>query len=212
MYYNNSTYIYYDNNFVLAKEATTDLYSQTLHYGTGIFEGIRSYQTPNGVKIFKAIEHYNRLKTSAEKMYIDLQYTTEQLIELSYKLLEKNNLSNAYIRPLVFLGANMSLTPTNEVHCMICAWDWGKYLGAKKLKVRLSSYTRPDPRSCHVDAKVTGHYVNSILSTTEAKKHGYDEALLLDGSGNVAEGPGANFFMEKMVLFLHRRKEIYYQV
>ena len=91
----------------------------------------------------------------------------------------------------------MSLTPTEEVHVMLCAWEWGKYLGNKQLDVMMSSYQRPNPKSCHVEAKVTGHYVNSILATTEAKNKGFDEALLLDANGHVAEGPGANFFFEK---------------
>ena len=91
----------------------------------------------------------------------------------------------------------MSLTPTDEVHVFLCAWEWGKYLGNKMLNVMTSSYQRPNPKSCHVEAKVTGHYINSILATTEAKQKGFDEALLLDANGNVAEGPGANFFFEK---------------
>ena len=130
-------------------------------------------------------------------MYLKVNYTAEDFTQLTYQLLEKNNLSNAYIRPLIFAGANMSLTPTDEVHVMLCAWEWGKYLGDKLLDVTISSYERPNPKSCHVDAKVTGHYVNSILATTEAKQKGFDEALLLDANGNVAEGPGANFFFEK---------------
>jgi branched-chain amino acid aminotransferase len=91
----------------------------------------------------------------------------------------------------------MSLTPTDEVHILLCAWEWGKYLGTNLLNVMTSSYQRPNPKSCHVDAKVTGHYVNSILATTEAKNNGFDEALLLDANGYVAEGPGANFFFEQ---------------
>jgi branched-chain amino acid aminotransferase len=134
---------------------------------------------------------------SAEKMHLKVNYSVDELTSLTYQLLKKNNLGNAYIRPLIFAGANMSLTPTDEVHVMLCAWEWGKYLGDKLLDVTMSSYERPNPKSCHVDAKVTGHYVNSILATTEAKQKGFDEALLLDAQGNVAEGPGANFFFEK---------------
>jgi branched-chain amino acid aminotransferase len=172
-------------------------YVQTMHYGSGAFEGIRSYETPDGTRIFKSEEHYKRLLYSAEKMYLKVNYSVDELTSLTYQLLKKNNLGNAYIRPLIFAGANMSLTPTDEVHVMLCAWEWGKYLGDKLLDVTISSYERPNPKSCHVDAKVTGHYVNSILATTEAKQKGFDEALLLDAHGNVAEGPGANFFFEK---------------
>jgi branched-chain amino acid aminotransferase len=197
MYYNENTVVFFNGEWLNAKDLMVSPYSQVLHYGSGVFEGIRSYETPDGTRIFKSTEHYNRLLYSADKMYLKVNYSAEEFTQLTYQLLEKNNLSNAYIRPLIFAGANMSLTPTSEVHVMLCAWEWGKYLGNKLLDVMVSSYQRPNPKSCHVDAKVTGHYVNSILATTEAKNKGFDEALLLDANGNVAEGPGANFFFEK---------------
>jgi len=197
MYYNNDTVLFLDGNWIKAEEGKTNLYSQTLHYGAGVFEGIRSYKTDDGAKIFKAKAHYERLHYSAEKMHIKLDYSVEELTQLSYELLEKNNLENAYIRPLVYLGENMQLQPTNKVHVMLCVWEWGRYLGDTQLKLMTSSFQRPNPKSCFVEAKVTGHYTNSILATTEAKQKGFDEALLLDMNGNVAEGPGANFFYEK---------------
>lgn len=197
MYYNAESKVYLDGEFILAKDAQTDLYSQTLHYGSGVFEGIRAYDTPDGVRIFKAKEHYERLKYSAESMHMPFPWSVDQLTKISYELLEINNLKDAYIRPLVYLGANMSLTPTNEVHIVLMAWEWGKYLGDTLLHVMLSSYQRPNPKSCHVQAKVVGHYTNSILATTEAKQKGYHEALLTDINGFIAEGPGANFFYEK---------------
>ena len=197
MYYNDNTEVFFNGEWLKAKDLMVSPYAQTMHYGSGAFEGIRSYETPDGTRIFKAEEHYKRLLYSAEKMYLKVNYSVEELTSLTYQLLKKNNLGNAYIRPLIFAGANMSLTPTDEVHVMLCAWEWGKYLGDKLLDVTISSYERPNPKSCHVDAKVTGHYVNSILATTEAKQKGFDEALLLDAHGNVAEGPGANFFFEK---------------
>lgn len=197
MYYNSNSQVYFNGKFVKANEATTDLYSQTLHYGSGVFEGIRSYDTEDGVRIFKAKEHYDRLRFSAEKMHIQLDLSSEELEKITYKLLEINNLKDAYIRPLVYLGPNMSLSPTQEVNVVIMAWEWGKYLGDQQLRVCLSSYQRPNPKSCHVEAKVVGHYTNSILATTEAKQKGFDEAILTDANGFVAEGPGANFFFEK---------------
>ncbi len=197
MYYNENTTIYLDGKWTKAKDASTDLYSQTLHYGSGVFEGIRSYKTEDGTLVFKAKEHYERLKYSAEKMHIKLNLSVEELTKLTYELLERNNLKDAYIRPLVYLGANMSLQPTEEVHVMLCAWEWGRFLGDAQLKLMTSSFQRPNPKSCFVDAKVIGHYTNSILATTEAKRNGFDEALLLDMNGKVAEGPGANFFYEK---------------
>lgn len=197
MYYNEETTVYLNGKWLKAKDAQTDLYNQTMHYGNGVFEGIRAYDTEDGVQVFKAKEHYERLLYSAEKMHINLNYTVEELVDLTYELLEKNGLSNAYIRPLVYLGANMALQPTEEVNVFLCAWEWGKYLGNDMLNLMTSSYQRPNPKSCHVEAKVVGHYTNSILATTEAKQKGFDEALLLDANGNVAEGPGANFFYEK---------------
>lgn len=197
MYYNKNTTLYLNGKFIKATDASTDLYSQTLHYGYGVFEGIRAYQTVNGTKIFKAVDHYERLRKSAELINIPFQYDTDELIRVTYQLLKKNNLTDAYIRPLVYCSPNMSLTPPKEVYLMICAWEWGKYLGDNLLKLCLSSYQRPNPNSVKVEAKVTGHYVNSILATSEAKVRGYDEALMLDMNGNVAEAPGANFFYEK---------------
>lgn len=197
MYYTKDTILYLNGKFIKAVDAHTDLYSQSLHYGFGAFEGIRAYQTMNGAKIFKAYEHFERLKTSCALVGIPFQYEVEELIQVAYQLLEKNNLSDAYIRPLVYCGANMQLTHTNEVYLMMCAWEWEKYHGDKKLKMCISSYQRPNPNSLKIEAKVTGHYVNSILATSEAKVRGYDEALMLDMNGNLAEAPGANFFMEK---------------
>ena len=197
MYYTKDTILFLNGKFIKAMDAHTDLYSQTLHYGYGAFEGIRAYQTMNGVKIFKANEHFERLKKSCALVGIPFDYETEELVQISYQLLEKNNLSDSYIRPLVYCGPNMTLTQPSEVYLMLCAWEWDKYHGNKLLKVGLSSYQRPNPNSLKMEAKVTGHYVNSILATSEAKVRGYDEALMLDMNGNVAEAPGANFFLEK---------------
>ncbi|NGX83998.1 branched-chain amino acid transaminase [Aequorivita sp. KMM 9714] len=197
MYYNENTVIYLDGQFVKANEASTDLYSQTMHYGYGVFEGIRAYATTDGTSIFKAKEHYDRLKNSAELINIPFNYEVQDLIDATYELLEKNNLTDAYVRPLVFCDPNMSLSRPNKVSVMICAWEWGAYLGDKQLRLSVSSYCRPHPRSIKIDAKVCGHYVNSILATNEAKDKGFDEALLLDSDGYLAEGPGANLFFEK---------------
>lgn len=197
MYYTKDTILFLNGKFIKAVDAHTDLYSQSLHYGIGAFEGIRAYETQNGAKIFKAYEHFERLKKSCALVSIPFQYETEELIQIAYQLLEKNDFSDAYIRPLVYCGPNMQLTQTNEVYLMMCAWQWEKYHGDKQLKLCVSSYQRPNPNSLKMEAKVTGHYVNSILATSEAKVRGYDEALMLDMHGNVAEAPGANFFMEK---------------
>lgn len=197
MYYNANTILFLNGKYIKATDATTDLYSQTLHYGYGVFEGIRAYETSNGAKIFKAVEHYQRLKKSCELVNIPFEYDVDELIHISYNVLKKNNLSDAYLRPLVYCSPNMQLQQPKEVYLMICAWEWGKYLGDSLINLCISSYQRPNPNSVKVEAKVTGHYVNSILATSEAKVRGFDEALMLDMNGNVAEGPGANFFYEK---------------
>jgi branched-chain amino acid aminotransferase len=198
MYYTKDSILFLNGKFMKAMDAHVDLFSQTLHYGLGAFEGIRAYQTLNGTKIFKAFEHFERLKKSCTLVGIPFQYETEELVQIAYQLLEKNSFSDAYIRPLVYCGPNMQLTQTNEVYLMMCTWHWDKYHGDnKQLKLCISSYQRPNPNALKMEAKVTGHYVNSILATSEAKVRGYDEALMLDMHGNVAESPGANFFLEK---------------
>ncbi len=197
MYYNENTVIFLDGKFIKENETSNSLYSQTLHYGYGAFEGIRSYETINGCRLFKPDEHYQRLKKSCELVGIPFNYSVDQLTTLTYELLEMNGLTNAYIRPLVFCDPNMSLTKPNNVSLMICAWEWGAYLGDKQLRLSLSSFCRPHPRSMKIEAKICGHYINSILATTEAKEKGFDEALLLDSDGFLAEGPGANLFFEK---------------
>lgn len=197
MYYNENTILFLDGQFVKAKDARMDLFGQTLHFGYGVFEGIRSYRTVNGTKIFKANEHYERLRRSAAMVGIPLHHSVSELTQITYHILEKNKLSDAYIRPLVFCSPNMSLTAPKEVSLMITAWEWDKYLGNQLLRVCISSYQRPNPKSVKIEAKVCGHYVNSILATTEAKERGYDEGIMLDMNGFIAEGPGANVFMEK---------------
>ena len=197
MYYNDKTVLFLDGKFIKAADAKTDLFGQTLHYGYGVFEGIRAYKTVNGVKIFKAHEHFDRLRNSAALVGIPFHYGAEELTQIAYQILEKNNLTNAYIRPLVFCSPNMSLNGPKEVSVMIAAWEWGKYFSNQSLRVCISTIQRPNPKSIKMEAKACGHYVNSIMATLEAKERGFDEGLMLDGDGFVAEGPGANFFFEK---------------
>ncbi|ANE49688.1 branched-chain amino acid transaminase [Flavisolibacter tropicus] len=197
MYYNEETIIYYNGAFVKAIEANGNVYDQTLHYGYGVFEGIRAYDTANGVRIFKAQEHFDRMRFSCEAIGIPYPYSNAELIDISYEVLQRNNLSDAYLRPLVTCPPNMSLTKGRGAQLLIAAWEWGAYLGEKLLRLKTSSYRRISPKNFIVEAKVSGHYVNSILATQEAKDLGYDEALLLDMEGFIAEGPGANIFIEK---------------
>lgn len=197
MYYNDNTIVYYNDRFCKVSETLVNPYSQSLHYGYGVFEGIRSYHTESGVKLFKAKAHYERLQYSAGAVQIPFPYSVDALMRISYELLERNHFTNAYLRPLVFCSPNMGLTKAKESYLIIQAWEWTNGYLMNKMKVMTSSFCRPNPSGFIVDAKVCGHYVNSILACQEAKDKGYDEALLLDEKGFVAEGPGANVFFEK---------------
>ncbi|MBS1935566.1 MAG: aminotransferase class IV, partial [Bacteroidetes bacterium] len=158
----------------------------------------RSYKTISGAtKIFKEVEHYERLRRSAEAINIRYKWETQELIDATYEILQRNNLQNAYIRPLVFAPANMSFTKNEESFITIEAWEMGKFLGDKLIKVMTSSFERPNPKAFNMEAKAAGHYVNSIVASQDAKAKGYDEALLNDINGFVAEAPGANVFYEK---------------
>lgn len=196
MYYDENTTIYLNGQWLKAEDATTGLYQQSFHYGNGVFEGIRSYKTDKGFNVLKAREHFERLLYSADKMYIDLKYSVDELIAICYELLEKNNMADAYIRPLVYTDENMGLQPESHANLFMCAWKWGKYYD-KPVKAMTSPFRRPDPKSCHVEAKVTGHYTNSLIAIKDAQQKGFDEALLLDNHGFVAEATGANFFFQK---------------
>jgi branched-chain amino acid aminotransferase len=197
-YYNDKTIVYLNDEFVKAVEAKMDLYSQSLHYGYSVFEGIRSYKAVNGeTRVFKAKEHYDRLEQSAAAVNMPYHWTTEQLIDATYETLKRNNLQDAYIRPVVYAPANMSFVKNKESFIVIEAWEMQPFLGEKLLRVMTSSFERPNPKAFKIHAKATGHYVNSLLASQEAKTNGFDEALLLDMNGFVAEGPGANIFYEK---------------
>jgi branched-chain amino acid aminotransferase len=197
-YYNAETVIWRDGALVKAAEATTDLYSQSMHYGYAVFEGIRSYRTASGeTRIFKPVEHYLRLEASAKALNMHYPWAVEELIDATYAVLNANGQQDAYIRPLVFHGANMSFNRNDGSYIVIEAWTMDPFLGDKLLRIKLSSFQRPNPKAFHIHAKASGHYVNSILASQEAKAAGYDEALLTDMNGFVAEGPGANVFLQK---------------
>lgn len=197
-YYNEHTILYHRGEFVKASEAKIDLYSQSLHYGYSVFEGIRSYVTANGTTaIFKPKEHFERLAASAQALNLPYQWQAEELTAITNLLLEKNKLGDAYIRPVVYAPANMSFVQNTESYLFVQAWEMAPFLGDKLLRVMTSSFQRPNPQAFRIQAKAAGHYVNSILASQEAKAAGYDEALLLDGQGHLAEAPGANLFFEK---------------
>lgn len=198
MYYNSETILFFDGKFVKAADASIDLYSQTMHYGLGVFEGIRAYTNHLGeASIFKAKAHFDRLHFSASTLNLPLPFSTETLIKHTYDVLAQNNLTDAYIRPLVFAPANMSFAVNTHSHLMIAAWPMQPFLGEKLLRVMISSFQRPNPKGFFINAKACGHYVNSILASQEAKAQGFDEALMLDMDDHIAEAPGANVFVEK---------------
>ncbi len=197
MYYNEHTTVYLNGEWCSVTQAKIGLYGQTIQNGNGVFEGLRAYPTPLGTQVFQSYEHYERLLYSCEVMGIRLDYKVDELVALTYELLDKNNLKNAYIRPLVYLGANMDLETCGESNLFLSAWEWQPYLGEKLLNVMSSSFQKPNPKAFFIDAKISGQYVNSILAKNEAKAKGFDDALLNDMNGYVAEGPGENFFYEK---------------
>lgn len=197
MYYKNNSTVFLNGSFIKAKDAKFSLYSQTLHYGIGVFEGLRSYRTKDGARIFKVKEHLERLLNSARLMNIPVDYTVEELIQISYLLLDRNDLEEAYLRPMFFLGENLSLKITGHSNLFIAVFPWGKLLGDKRLNLCISSYLKQSSKAFHVQSKTNGHYVNSILASTEATHLGYDEAILLDQKGYVTGGSATNIFYEK---------------
>lgn len=197
-YYNADTIIFLNGDFLRAADARMDFYSQSLHYGYSVFEGIRSYRATDGsTRIFKPVEHFDRLEQSARTINMPYTWNTEDLIRITYELLERNQLGDAYIRPVVYAPANMTFAPNEISFIVMQAWQMAPFLGEKLLRVRTSSFQRPNPKAFHLRAKAAGHYVNSILASQEARANGYDEALLLDMNEQVAEAPGANIFIEK---------------
>lgn len=164
-----------------------------------MFEGIRCYETDRGPAVFRLKDHIDRLYYSADTLKMKIPFSKEEFIEAVKETVRKNNLKAGYIRPICFFGyGKMGLNPAGApVNCAIAVWPWGKYLGEDAVKVKTSDYVRIHPKSTHADAKICGHYVNSIFASVEVKEKGYDEALLLDYKGNIAEGPGENIFIVK---------------
>ena len=193
--------IWFDGELVPWREATTHVLTHTLHYGMGVFEGVRAYETPKGTAIFRLDAHTKRLLDSAKIMRMDVPYTFEELNEAQKLVVRENKLKSAYLRPMCFYGSEgMGLRADNlKVHTIIAAWEWGAYLGAENLergiRIRTSSYTRHHVNISMCKAKANGHYINSMLALQEAVTDGYDEAMLLDVEGYVAEGSGENIFL-----------------
>lgn len=196
-------HIWFDGKMVPWREANIHVLTHTLHYGMGVFEGVRAYHTDQGPAIFRLEEHTQRLLDSAKIMQMDVPYSKEVLIQAQLEAVRINNLDSAYLRPMCFYGSEgMGLRADNlKTHCIIAAWEWGSYLGAdnmeRGIRIKTSSFTRHHVNITMCKAKANGHYINSMLALQEALADGYDEALLLDVEGYVAEGSGENVFIIK---------------
>jgi branched-chain amino acid aminotransferase len=196
-------WIWYDGKLVPWRDATTHVLTHSLHYGLAVFEGVRAYKTVNGTAIFRLKEHTDRLFNSAHIYMMRIPYSREALIEAQKEVVRANQLESCYIRPIAFYGSEkMGVSPKGaKVHVAIAAWPWGAYLGAegleKGIRIKTSSYARHHVNVSMCRAKYSGTYANSILANAEALDHGYDEGLLLDVDGFVAEGAGENLFVVK---------------
>ena len=196
-------HIWYDGQLVPWRNATTHVLTHSLHYGLAVFEGVRAYNTVRGTAIFRLKEHTERLFNSAHIYMMKIPYTREALIEAQKEVVRANRLESCYIRPIAFYGSEkMGVSPKGaSVHVAIAGWPWGAYLGAealeKGIRVKTSSYARHHVNVSMCRAKCSGTYANSILANLEATEHGYDEGLLLDVDGFVAEGSGENLFLVK---------------
>ncbi|MEJ1400705.1 MAG: branched-chain amino acid transaminase [Candidatus Sedimenticola sp. (ex Thyasira tokunagai)] len=194
-------WIWLDGEMVPWREAKVHVLTHTLHYGMGVFEGVRAYKTDKGAAIFRLQDHTDRLFQSAHILGMNIPYDAETLNQAQIEAVRVNNLDSAYLRPMCFLGSEgMGLRADNlKVHTMVAAWEWGAYLGDDNLKngirVRVSSFTRHHVNITMCRAKANGNYMNSMLALKEALDDGYDEALLLDSQGFVMEGSGENVFI-----------------
>jgi branched-chain amino acid aminotransferase len=193
--------IWLDGEMVPWREAKTHVLTHTLHYGMGVFEGVRAYKAEKGTAIFRLEEHTKRLFNSAHILNMEIPFDRETISQAQLAAVGENNLESAYIRPMCFYGSEgMGLRADNlNVHVMVAAWSWGAYLGAegmeKGIRIRTSSYTRHHVNITMCKAKANGNYMNSMLALQEALACGYDEAMLLDNEGYVAEGSGENIFL-----------------
>jgi len=195
--------IWYDGKLVPWRQATTHVLTHSLHYGLAVFEGLRAYKTVDGTAIFRLKEHTDRLFNSAHIYMMKIPYSRATLMEAQKAVVRENKLESCYIRPIAFYGSEkMGVSPKGAtVHVAVAAWPWGAYLGAEGLergiRVKTSSYSRHHVNVSMCRAKYSGTYANSILANAEAIEHGYDEGLLLDVDGFVAEGAGENLFVIK---------------
>jgi len=193
--------IWYDGKLVNWRDATTHVLTHTLHYGMGVFEGVRAYETASGPAIFRLDDHTERLFNSAKILGMKLPFSKEEINDAHKAVIRENALKSCYFRPMAFYGSKKLgvAPPLDDVHVIVAAWPWGAYLGTdgleKGIRVKTSSFTRHHVNVTMCKAKANGNYMNSILANSEAIRDGYEEALLLDVDGYVAEGSGENIFV-----------------
>ena len=196
-----SEWIWMNGEFVAWDDAKVHVLSHGLHYGSGVFEGIRCYETDKGPAVFRHREHLERLAKSAELYYLPLPYSPEEIRQATHELIRRNGLSSCYIRPLAFRGyGEMGLyAKSAPVDVMVAVWPWGAYLGEEGkrngVRAKVSSWRRISPNGLIPHAKASGQYLNSILAKTESANAGYEEAILLNEAGNVCEGSGENIYL-----------------
>jgi branched-chain amino acid aminotransferase len=200
---NTADQIWLNGEFVAWEDAKVHVLTHAMHYGTGVFEGIRAYETEQGTGIFRHQDHLDRMESSAKLYYMDLPFSKEQIREATHELIARNGFKSCYIRPLVWRGYGpMGLNPLdNPVEAMVAVWEWGAYLGEEGqrngVRARVSSYRRISSDSLIPHAKASGQYLNSVLAKIESLKSGYEEGILLDDKGHVCEGTGENIFVVK---------------
>lgn len=194
-------FIWKNGELVDWRSAQTHVLTHTLHYGMGVFEGVRAYETPNGTAIFRLQDHTNRFFNSAHIVRMKLPFSKEAINQAHFDVVKANKLASCYFRPMAYYGSKkLGVAPAvDDVEIIVAAWAWGAYLGEEGMKngirIKTSSFTRHSVNSIMCKAKANGNYLNSIMANTEATADGYDEALLLDASGYVAEGSGENIFI-----------------
>jgi branched-chain amino acid aminotransferase len=194
-------YIWMNGELVAWEDATVHVGVHGLHYGSGVFEGIRCYETPAGPAVFRLTDHMKRLETSASLIYMELPYSVSELVAATHELLSANDLPASYVRPIAFYGyGTLGVPPRqNPVDVVIMSWPWGTYLGAdaleKGIRAKVSTWRRVGPNTIPHAAKATGVYLNSMLAVLEASRAGYEEAILLTEDGYVGDGSGENLFL-----------------
>ncbi|MCH7819442.1 MAG: branched-chain amino acid transaminase [Candidatus Marinimicrobia bacterium] len=194
-----TNYIWMDGKIIPWADAKIHVLTHSLHYGSAVFEGLRFYEAEEGPAIFRLKEHTTRLFYSADTIKLRIPFSEDEINSAIIETVKVNEIKTGYIRPLAFFGyGKMGLRPTGSpVNLSIAVWPWDSYLGANPINVKISPYIRIHPQSTSMDAKITGNYVNSTFAGVDAISNGYEEALLLDFEGNVAEGPGENIFIVK---------------